>query len=254
MVVRAARLASLFLALGCGGAIAGGSDGTLDAADGGGASSSGSTSSGGSSGSTSSGGSSGSTSSGGSSGVVPPPPVACYVPGSTYEDGPAPVAARGLCSAAQRTQFFEACFGPSASFDACSTVSSTNYGCAQCLLFGGATLPPSAFISRANTLGTPVVPNLEACRALAVGAPGDCPRRFADATLCAATSCFSCDDSDVLACAAVADSRGCGAPKPSASCAAAIANDRATADATCGSPGATFDEIYSKIAAYFCGP
>ncbi|NOU31578.1 MAG: hypothetical protein HOO96_27065 [Polyangiaceae bacterium] len=252
MVARAALFASLFLALGCGGAIAGGSDGTPDAPDGGGASSSGSTSSGGSSGSTSSGGSSGSTSSGGASGVVPPPTLACYVPGSSYEGAPAPVAAQG--SAAQRTQFFEACFGPSASFDACSTVSSTNYGCAQCLLFGGATLPPSALITRSNTIGTAVVPNLEACQALAVGAPGDCARRFADAALCAATSCATCAEADLAACAALADSRGCGTPRPSASCAAAIADDRATADATCGSPGATFDEIYSKIAAYFCGP
>ncbi len=249
MVERVTFVASsLLLALGCGGAIA---PGASDAPDGGSSGSSGGSSSGSSGGSSS--GSSGGSSSGssGSSGVVAP---ACYVRGGTYGSAPSPVAAQGLCSAAQRTALFDACFGPSATFDTCFAFTSTNYGCALCALFGGATLPPSALITPGNTVGTQVVPNLAACQALAVGAPGDCARRFADATLCAATSCSSCEESDLSACAALAESRGCGAPTPGAACTAAIASDQSTADALCGAAGAPFDEVYFKVTSYFCGP
>jgi hypothetical protein len=181
--------------------------------------------------------------------------AACYddAAAATYPNTMVVAAQKGACTDADIAAFSTACFGTGKAAT-CDQFAKDKPACMSCLYTGDATNAAGKTILAALVpFGQDqVVPNTEACAAITLKNEAACGLSYVNEASCLVTSCDTCADADFDTCVNTAADDIC-APllvDPAGSCGKALSDGKAAVDAACG--GATFEEIFPKVAAVLC--
>jgi len=165
--------------------------------------------------------------------------------------------AKGDCSAAQISTFFEACFNNNGDCNAFQ-MDTANDACLGCMFGGGGGthFPPMLF-GNENNGSSPVYVNVYACESIATGQP-QCAEATADLSHCVNTVCETCPEGtggqaspEETACRMEAETGICSQITIPAGCESVLQTAIADLSPECG--GQNFGELYTSVTSYICG-
>lgn len=192
--------------------------------------------------------------------VVDPvdPGPGCYLPdnAASFDAATVVVAAqKGACTAAIVAEGKAACLGTSPSQAKCDAFKAANATCAGCLGIGAVNKDADgkSIIPALVPFGEmSVLPNSDACVAVALKNEATCGIAYVNETTCLLATCDTCASADLQSCANQSAEGACSAAvvDPNGACGKAYTDGKATADAACRGTG--FDDTFAKVAAVLC--
>lgn len=190
--------------------------------------------------------------------LIVDPDRGCYLTENAagFDPAKAVVAAqKGACTTATVAEGKAACLGTGVTQAKCDAFKAANATCAGCLGIGELNKDAAGklIIPALIPFGeTSVLPNSDACVAVALKNEATCGITYVNETTCLLATCDTCASADLQICANKSAEGACSAAivDPSGACGKAYAAGQAAADAACRATG--FDDAFAKVAAVLC--